>query len=145
MRGEALARSNSALETEYAERERVQEQLIHAMKVEATGRLASGVAHDFIPLLGLILGHAARARHSDDPAVLKQALEDTESFFWTFCDDYIELVKDRAHGGRTPEGAASARAAVPPPLADAIHISVPSAPPELPWTSLLPPPGPECR
>ncbi len=79
MRGEALARSNSALETEYAERERVQEQLIHAMKVEATGRLASGVAHDFNHLLGLILGHASRARRSDDPAVLKQALEGTES------------------------------------------------------------------
>lgn len=75
----SLARSNAALEAERAERERVQGQLIHAMKVEATGRLASGVAHDFNHLLGLILGHASRARRSDDPAVLKQALEGTES------------------------------------------------------------------
>ena len=37
----SLARSNAALEAERAERERVQGQLIHAMKVEATGRLAS--------------------------------------------------------------------------------------------------------
>ena len=79
----------------------------HAEPGEVTERL------DQAMLAGLA-DVVAQATSAMDSYEHQRALEVTEAFFWTFCDDYLELVKARAYGDVTPDdpAAASAHAAL---------------------------------
>ena len=75
--------------------------------------------------LSRLVGEATTSLDAYDYA---RVLERTESFFWGFCDDYLEMVKARRYGDFGPEGAASANSAMLVALSALLRLFAPYLP-----------------
>jgi valyl-tRNA synthetase len=91
----------------------------------AGGAVSEAVDLALMATLARLIEDATEAFEGYDYA---RALERTEAFFWTFCDDFVELVKNRAYGSLGEERALSARSCLTTALSVLLRLFAPFLP-----------------
>jgi valyl-tRNA synthetase len=89
------------------------------------GEIHAPVDRAMLRHLAALVDETTRAFEEYDYA---RVLQRTESFFWRFCDDYLELVKGRRYGEQGAAGAESANAALRAALDVLLRLFAPFLP-----------------
>jgi valyl-tRNA synthetase len=95
------------------------------MQAEPRGAIVEPLDRGMLTSLSMLTAEATRDLEAYE---YTRVLEKTERFFWSFCDDYLELVKGRRYGDFTPEGAASANSAMLVALSALLRLFAPYLP-----------------
>jgi valyl-tRNA synthetase len=108
--------------------------VLNAARFALTFELPQGVTEVSEPvdkaMLAALKNQIAVATKAFEDYDHTKALETTETFFWTFADDYVELVKERAYGQGdfTPEQVGSAVLALRQALGIMVRLLAPFIP-----------------
>jgi valyl-tRNA synthetase len=95
------------------------------MSAEPQGAITASVDRAMLRNLASLVTEVTAAFEGYDYA---RVLQRTETFFWGFCDDYLELVKGRRYGEQSTEGAGSANAALTAALSVMLRLFAPFLP-----------------